>query len=304
MKARQRQRETEELLAAFSEWLVVDRGLANVTASNYVSQAKRFLGRLPAPLGNSLARLDAPGVIALIAEDVATGAKRSSTRTRTGALRTLLRFLYVRGVTPTLLADAVPKVANWHYADVPRFLPAGHVDALLQAHDSTDPVDVRNHAMVMLLARLGLRAGEVAALRLADVDWRQGRIKIRSKGSHVEPLPLSQDVGSALGDYILNARPRCECDAVFVSVLSPYTSLTRHAVANVVYRASVRVGLPPFRPHRLRHTLASDLLRAGSPLVEIGQILRHRSVMTTAIYAKVDFASLSALARPWPEVVS
>ena len=300
MKKRQWRRERDELLGGFNRWLVEERGLAATTVSNYVGQAKRLLAHLPAPLAVSLAHLDPPAIIAIVAKDIANGGNRQTARTRTGALRVFLRFLYIRGAILTPLADAVPKVANWHFADIPRFLPAGHVDVLLHAHDRTDPGAVRNHAMLMTLARLGLRAGEVAALRLDDVDWRHGGIAVRSKGPGIDQLPLPHDVGTALAEYVFKARPKCDSENLFVSVSPPYRTVTRHAVANMVYRASGRAGLPPFRPHRMRHTLASDLLRAGSSLVEIGQVLRHRTMMQTATYAKVDFVSLSELARPWP----
>lgn len=172
--------------------------------------------------------------------------------------------------------------------------------ALLSAHDLTTAVGLRDHAVLITLARLGLRGAEVAALGLVDVDWRAAEIVVRGKGSRVERLPLPVEVGEALADYLTGARPHCGCDAVFVTARAPYRALSAEAVRAIMGRACAHAGLPRLGAHRLRHTLASDLLRAGAPLAEIGQILRHRSQLATATYAKVDYDALVTLARPWP----
>jgi integrase/recombinase XerD len=183
---------------------------------------------------------------------------------------------------------------------LPRILAPGQVEALLSARDHTTPVGLRDHAVLVALARLGLRGGEIAAIRLADVDWRAGEIVVRGKGARIERLPLPSEVGAALADYLTGARPTCRCATMFVTVRAPYRPLTPSAVRAIMGRACQRAGLPRLGAHRLRHTLASDLLRAGSSLAEVGQILRHRSQLSTATYAKVDLSSLTMLARPWP----
>jgi site-specific recombinase XerD len=191
-------------------------------------------------------------------------------------------------------------VAGWRLGELPRSLPAAQVTALLAAHDRSTPVGLRDHVVLLTLARLGLRGGEIVALGLADVDWRAGQLVVHGKGTRTEALPLPAEVGQALADYVTGARPRCGCLALFVTARAPYQPLTPGAVRAIMGRACQRAGLPRLGAHRLRHTLASDLLRAGVPLTEIGQILRHRVAASTAIYAKVDHASLRALARPWP----
>jgi integrase/recombinase XerD len=292
--------EVEELLVGFGVWLVSERGLAAETVRCYRSQAKTFLAWLPAPLGQALARLDAAAVIGFVLEHSAASSSTWSAKAQVTALRALLRFLHIQGLIPAPLVAAVPGVAGWRLSELPRSLPAAQVTALLAAHDRSTPVGLRDHAMLLTLARLGLRGGEIAALGLADVDWRAGQLVVHGKGARTEALPLPVEVGQALADYVTGARPRCSCPALFVTARAPYQPLTPGAVRAIMGRACQRAGLPRLGAHRLRHTLASDLLRAGAPLTEIGQILRHRVAASTAIYAKVDHASLRALARPWP----
>jgi integrase/recombinase XerD len=161
-------------------------------------------------------------------------------------------------------------------------------------------VGLRDHAVLVALARLGLRGREIAAIRLADIDWRAGEIVVRGKGARIEQLPLPSEVGAALAEYLTSARPTCGCATMFVTARAPYQPLTPSAVRGIMRRACKRARLPHLGAHRLRHTLASDLLRAGSSLAEVGQILRHRTQFSTATYAKVDHGSLTTLARPWP----
>jgi site-specific recombinase XerD len=183
---------------------------------------------------------------------------------------------------------------------LPRGLQSGQVDALLSAHDTGTPVGLRDRAVLVVLARLGLRGAEVAAIRLVDVDWRGGDIVVRGKGSRVERLPLPAEVGAVLAAYLTGGRPACRCSTLFVTARAPYRALNGSAIRAIMGRACRQAGLPRLGAHRLRHTLATDLLRAGSPLSEVGQVLRHRSALSTAIYAKVDDDALRGLARPWP----
>jgi site-specific recombinase XerD len=174
------------------------------------------------------------------------------------------------------------------------------VAALLASCDRRSAAGRRDYAILMLLSRLGLRAGEVAAIELGDVDWRTGELAVRGKGSRREQLPLPADVGEALADYVQYGRPRCAGRPLLVILRAPYTRLSRKQVLATVHRACQRAGLPVFGAHRLRHAVACDLLRRGASLAEVGQLLRHRDERTTAIYAKVDLGALRGLARPCP----
>jgi integrase len=158
--------------------------------------------------------------------------------------------------------------------------------------------------VLVVLSRLGLRAGEVAALELKDLDWRAGELVVRGKGRRSERLPLPADVGEALAGWLRRGRPRCECTAVFTRVRAPHRPLTSGGVSHIVRAACVRAGLPPVHAHRLRHSAATEMLRAGASLGEVGQVLRHASVFSTAIYAKVDWGRLRGLALPWPGAAS
>jgi integrase/recombinase XerD len=180
-------------------------------------------------------------------------------------------------------------------------LTTGQVQALIASCDLNTAVGVRDHAVLALLARLGLRTAEVAGLGLDDVDWRAGQLLIRGKGGRVERLPLPVAVGQALTGYLIGVRPTGGCRSVFLTARGrPPRPLTAMAIRQVVARACRRAGLPRLGAHRLRHTLASDMLRAGVSLAQVGQVLRHRSQLSTATYAKVDQTRLRDVARPWP----
>jgi integrase len=215
-------------------------------------------------------------------------------------LRSLLRFLFLTGVTERELASAVPAVAGWRGSHLPRAIPSVQVAALLGSCDRRRRVGRRDYAILTVLVRLGLRAGEVAALALSDVDWRRGEVVIRGKGRRDERLPLPADVGEAIVGYLRRGRPQSTSAMVFLRARAPHGPMTTFAVTLVVRRASERVGLGPWCAHRLRHTAGTELLRAGGSLAEVGQVLRHRHVATTAIYAKVDRTALRGLAQPWP----
>jgi integrase/recombinase XerD len=211
----------------------------------------------------------------------------------------LLRYLHVVGVIEKPLVWAVPSVADLRDRTLPRGLEPAAVTRLLASCDRRTLIGRRDYAILVLLSRLGLRAGEVAAIGLDDIDWRAGLLLVRGKGSRQDVLPLAVDVGEAIVSY-LRYRPRCECRALFLRVTAPRQGLNRSTVAWVVRAACDRVGLPRVGSHRLRHTAATEMLRAGASLVEIGQVLRHREQRTTALYAKVERKALRTLARPWP----
>lgn len=202
---------------------------------------------------------------------------------------------------PHPLSDAVPSVAGWRLAGLPKALDAGQVRLLL-ASCGRSPTGSRDFAVLTLLVRLGLRAGEVACLQLGDVDWRHGEITVRGKGNRRERMPLPVDAGQALVAYLHNGRPPSVdgCRRLFLRARAPLQGLTPGAVSLIVSRAASRAGLPEITAHRLRHTAATRLLEAGAPLSEVGQFLRHRRQLTTAIYAKVNRDALRTLARSWP----
>lgn len=290
----------EELLTDFGRWLSTERAVAGETVRCYRVQARKFLAHLSTPVGRSLAGLDAAAVTSYVVGHAAAADSVWSAKAHVTALRSLLRFLHVHGWVGGPLVGAVPAVAGWRLASLPKGLPSVQVQALLDAHDLDTGVGLRDHAVLIVLARLGLRGAEVAALGLADVEWRAGQVVVHGKGSRVERLPLPAEVGQALADYVTGSRPRCACASLFVTARRPYRPLTPGAVRSIMGRACGRAELPRLGAHRLRHTLATDLLRAGASLPEIGQVLRHRSQLSTTIYAKVDYATLRTLARPWP----
>lgn len=291
----------ERLLADYREYLLHERGLTAGSVAHWERVAKLFLAERSEPLEDALRQLTAGEVTGFVVAQCAPGHRSGSTaKTLTSGLRSLLRYLHLAGFTEIPLAQAVPRAAGWRLNTLPRPLEAEQVARLLESCDRSTVVGRRDLAILTLLARLGLRAGEVAGLRLDDIDWRAGEVTIRGKGSTTERLPLSHDVGQALADYLRDGRPPADFREVFATVLAPRCRLSPSAVVGVVRYACKRAGMEPVGAHRLRHTIASDLLHAGTPLAQIAPILRHASVATTAVYAKVDRDALRALARPWP----
>ncbi len=290
---------TEALLARYHSYLVDERGLATTTARSYSDTVRPFVLRHEVD--------DTLDLIGLIAADVTgfvvaacAGQTRSSAKRTVTALRSLLGFLHVAGILPTSLVAAVPSAASWRLAGLPRGLKPDEVQQLLAAPDRRRGTGRRDYAMLMLLIRLGLRAGEVAALTLDDIDWRAGDLTVRGKGNRRERLPLPDDVGQALVGYLQRGRPATALTRhLFIRVRAPHGPMTTGAVSHAVFAAGQRAGLGPVRAHRLRHSTATQLLAAGASLTEIGQLLRHRSQLSTAIYAKVDIEALRSLARPW-----
>jgi len=291
---------TEELLDRYRGHLVSERGLAAVTARGYVDMVRPFVVTRAVADGVDLSSLT-PADVTEFVVTTCRGRSAGSARLTVTALRSLLCFLHVEGLTATPLAAAVPSTANWKLSGLPRRLDAGEVDRLLAACDRRTPTGRRALAMLKLLVRLGLRAGEVRSLTLDDIDWRAGELIVRGKGSRQERLPLPVDVGEAVALYLHRGRPAtAEGRTVFVRMRAPHQPLTSSAVTFVVATAAQRAGLGRLGAHALRHTAASQMVRAGVPLPEVGQVLRHRRLLTTAIYAKVDQEGLRLLARPWP----
>ena len=216
------------------------------------------------------------------------------------ALRSFLRFCYLEGVITRPLHNAVPPVAGWRMSGLPKGISDSSVQRLLESCDRSSARGQRDFAILTLLVRLGLRAGEVVAMVLADLDWRRGELIVHGKARRDEAVPLPKDVGAAIAGYLREGRPPTVDRHVFVRCYAPFRGLTMPRVSGVVYDACDRTGLAHVGAHRLRHTAASTMLANGANLAEIGEALRQRSATSTAIYAKVDRARLSALARPWP----
>ncbi len=266
----------EELLSRFRRYLEHERGLVPAAARGYVDM-RRFVVDVCPRLGRRAAELTVV------------------------ALRSLLRFLHLEGELDRSLAGAVPSVAGWRLAGLPKRLEPAQVDALLASCDRSTVTGARDLAILTVLARLGLRAGEVARLSLEDIDWRAGEIVVCGKGERSERLPLPVDVGEAIVRYLQDGRPAsAQGRTLFVRVVAPHCALTTGAITQVVAAAARRAGLGQIHAHRLRHTAASEMLRAGATLSEVGQVLRHRRAANTAIYAKVDREALREIARPWP----
>jgi site-specific recombinase XerD len=289
----------QELLTEFRAWLAGERGLSAATVCCYGKQARKFLAYLPEPLTTALQRLDAGQVISFML-GYCRDRNTESAKAAVTAVRALLRFLHVAGHVPVPLAGAVPAVAGWRLASLPRGLDAVVVEQLLDSCHRDTIVGRRDYAILTMLARLGVRGTEVADLQLDDVDWRGGEVTIRGKGNRIDRLPLPVDVGEAFACYLMAGRPRCGAATVFCTVRAPYRRLSPAAVRAIMGHACQRAGLDRMGAHRLRHSLATEMLRAGASLPEVGQVLRHRSHLATSVYAKVDDNALRVLARRWP----
>jgi site-specific recombinase XerD len=221
------------------------------------------------------------------------------------ALRSFFRFLLLSAKIQVDLAACVPTVADWRLSSVPKYLAEEEIQRLLDACDRSMSTGRRDYAVLLLLARLGLRAGEVVALEIDDINWRAGEMMVRGKGLIHDRLPLLTEVGEALATYLRTARPRTRTCRVFIRMKAPHTGFAGPStVSTIVRRALERAGLhPPTKgAHLLRHTLATTMLHQGATMAEIGEVLRHRSPNTTEIYAKVDLSGLRSLAQPWPNV--
>jgi site-specific recombinase XerD len=288
----------DALLARYADYEAMERGLAARTVERNVRVLRAFVQSRVNGDALALETLTAGEVTAFVV-DCVRGDPGSAPNLVT-ALRSLLRYLHVVGVIPVGLATAVPTLARWKLAGLPQALPADQVAALLDSCDLTTEVGQRDAAILTVLSRLGLRIGEVAGLRLEDIDWRNGELVVTGKGQRSERLPLPADVGEAIVAYLTGWRPKTSARQVFVCAYAPHAAMSRNAVTNVVARAARRAGLGVMHAHRLRHSAATAMLAAGASLAEIGQVLRHRHALTTTIYAKVDVNSLRTVARAWP----
>lgn len=289
------------LLGQYRSWLVGERGLAATTVRRYENTARRFLqDQASADEMFEPAALTGVDINAFLLRECGR-VSAGSAKGRVAELRSILRFLYVQGITPLPLGTAVPPVGGWRLATLPPpTMTAADVQRLLDSCDRSSAVGIRNYAIMTLVARLGLRSIEVARLELRDVDWRAGELVVRGKGRRHDRLPLPVDVGEALVAYLSGGRCPEGARRLFLTCRAPRGPIRADLVGDVVERACTRAGLPAVGPHRLRHALAGELLRHGAGLVAISQVLRHQDLATTAIYAKVDLDALRQVAQPWP----
>jgi len=290
----------EDLLEGYRCYLSDERGLADKTARAHVDAARRFLTAVasgPGELADLRSSQVSSYLLSACADHSADWAEKMA-----GSLRSLLRYLHVAAITPTSLVLAVPQVARRRPGPQPCGLEPAEIARLLASCDRRRGVGRRDHAILMLLARLGLRAGEVAALTLDDIDWRQAELMVRGKGDRHERLPLPAAVGESVAGYLQRGRPKPPQGSrvVFLRARAPWTPLGLAGVQTVVRYASVRTGLGRFGPRRLRHSAATRMHRAGLPLAVVAQVLRHHDTRVTTVYVDVDEAALAHLARPWP----
>jgi integrase/recombinase XerD len=290
----------EELLERYRLYLIRERGFKEPTARRYARLVRPFLSNLASPEGLDLSQLGTAEISAFVL-GTCRQLPTNGARLTVTATRSLLGFLHHEGEIERPLLQAVPSIGSWRGQSLPKGIEPGEVQKLLGSCDRATMTGRRDFAVLTLLSRLGLRAGEVAGLSLEDIDWRAGEILVRGKGRREERLPLPADVGEAIAAYLRGGRPgSVEGRSVFVLAAAPYRALSSTVVSQVVASAARRAGLGTFYAHRLRHTAATQALRAGASLPEVGQLLRHNRIETTAIYAKVDREGLRALARPWP----
>jgi integrase/recombinase XerD len=289
------------LLTAFCEWMRQQRGTSDLTLYNYSLSIRDLLDRF----GEDPGGLDAKSLRQFVLEKSQrcgwAAAKKCTT-----ALRMFLRFLIAEGKCAADLAAAIPVLAHWRLSSLPRYLQAEEVERVISSCGPSSPVGIRDRAILLLLTRLGLRAGDIVQLRLGDIDWKGAMIRVSGKGRREVRLPLTQEVGCALVAYLQNGRPRTDTDVLFVRSRAPFRALASHcAVSVVVKRAMHRAGVTcqsRGAAHVLRHSTATSMLRQGASLQDIAALLRHRSIETTQIYAKVDVNALREIAQPWPEV--
>jgi integrase/recombinase XerD len=293
----------DELLARYGCYLVNDRGLTPGTVLRYERFARRFLG------GRAARTAGETGAEGLTSAEVSAWMLQAGSRLTVESakreaadLRALLRFFYLDGILAADLGSAMPPVATWRGTRLPQTMSAADVDAVLDSCDRSTVSGRRDRAILVLLARLGLRSGEVAALRLGDVDWRAREITVRGKARRTDRLPLLAEVGEALAAYLTGGRPRSQCPQLILTLYAPPRPIHPSSITSVVYRACRRAGLARAGGHRLRHALATEMLRRGGDLAEIAQVLRQSDLGTTSGYAKIDRAVLRTVSRPWPGV--
>ena len=291
------------LKGRYEDYLLKERGLSTVTGSRYWPYIRRFILER---FGNKSMRFCelCPQDIDRFLLSHARERTPKAAQLMVSAMRSFLRFLFRYGETKCDLSTAVPTVAAWRLSEVPKYIKPEEVESLLESCDRTTSVGRRNYSILLLIARLGLRAGEIVALELGDINWRASEVTIRGKGQFCDRLPLPQSVGEALAIYLKNDRPKCSTRRVFVRTRAPYRGFKDSTTVSTIVRRTVEksgLNTPSKGAHLLRHSLATDMLRKGATMTEIGELLRHRSPNSTEIYAKVDIEGLRSIVRIWPE---
>ena len=286
------------LLLSFERYLVSERGLAPGTIVGYVAHARWFVDGLGF---GGVSDLSAGEVTRAVLRKAGSGVSVSAAQNFVSGLRSFLRFCFLEGLIEADLSQAALVVRGRRASLLPRGITRGDARALLDSCDRRRALGRRDYALIILLLRLGLRRGEVARLALDDIDWRAGELVIHGKGGREERLPLPADVGAALAAYLKRGRPVSDRREVFLRARAPYVPIASGTVASTVRRACRRAGIPEVGSHRLRHTTGCELVQAGVPIVQVSQVLRHRSLQTTAIYARVNIDQLRQVAAPWPE---
>jgi integrase/recombinase XerD len=291
----------DELWREFTEWMQTQRGTMSSTLANY----RLSIAALLQDIGTTPRTFTAEALRHFLLRQTKQSSQVQS-KTLATALRMFLRFLIARGDCATGLDYAIPTVARWRLATLPKYLPADTVERLIQSCDPVSALGARDRAILLLLARLGLRSGDVSALRLHDLHWSEAELIVSGKNRCQTRLPLPQDVGDAILHYLHHARPRVSSERVFITTTAPLVPISRQVVGRAVRRALCRTGIsaPTQGAHLLRHSAATSLLRDGVSLSAIGALLRHASIDTTTLYAKVDVGLLREVAMPWPEVSS
>jgi len=292
----------ENVLISYKSYLIEEKGLASSTISRYLLQISKFLSRVFHRQPVDFSSVSAQDIVTFIRQ-YAREHSGADSCLMVGSIRSFLRFLVFQGKIDSGLATCVPAVPSRRHTRIPSHLSRDELKHLLKCCKGNHPVNKRNYAILLLLGRLGLRASEVTTLTLDDIDWEHGELTIQGKGNKQTPLPLPTDVGNALVAYLKHGRPICSSRRVFISARPPYRPFKNGtAISTIVNRAVKRAGLNPQKKgaHLLRHTLATECLRKGATLTEVGEILRHESIDTTAIYAKVDFTRLHTLVMSWP----
>ena len=291
------------LLLSFCDWMRQQRGTCDATLYGYSIPIRDLLNSL----GEDPGTFDAQNLRQFIL-DTNQRCGWASAKKCTTAVRMFLRYLIADGKCTAGLEGAIPVLAHWRLSSLPRYLQSDEVEQVIASCDATTAAGKRDRAILLLLARLGLRAGDIVQLRLGDLDWNEASISVSGKGRRQTLMPLTQEVGDAIASYIREGRPHTDVDAIFIRSRAPFRALANHcAVSMIAAHAMHRAGVVcPSRgaAHVLRHSVASSMLRYGASLQEIAGVLRHRSTATTEIYAKVDVAALRQIAQPWPEAKS
>jgi site-specific recombinase XerD len=293
----------DQIFAEFSDYLQRERGLAAGTIIGHSAAIRRFLCEVCPAGAEDLRKINHADVVRYVERHARDGSPKSA-KMMCWSLRAFLRYLHHKGLNRVPLADCVPAIRQWKLTHLPTYLSAEQVQKALNSCDRTSPIGRRDYAILMMLAKLGLRANEVATLTLDDIDWRSGEMCLRAKGRQRVQMPIPADVGAAIVAYLREGRPKSSCRRLFLRACAPRVGFASHNPITAIAKAALeRAGIRGFAHHGahiFRHSLATEILRSGATLSEIGQLLLHKGHDTTRIYAKVDIDALRTLSQPWP----